>query len=149
VLSPQELSDRYELTDLMVRYSHAVDTEAWDDFDDIFTPDATIDYTAFGGPKGTVAETKAYLASVFPNFAGSQHLMANPLLDIDGDAATGRTMCFNPMVVPSPDGEAEPKVFFCGLWYLDRFARTPQGWRIAERSEEKSWVHNMGPAFGA
>ncbi len=39
-------------------------------------------------------------------------------------------------------------MFFCGLWYLDRFVRTEQGWRIAGRSEEKSWAHNMGPAFG-
>ena len=69
--------------------------------------------------------------------------------DIDGDSATGRTMCFNPMAVARPEGdEGEPRVFFCGLWYLDRFVRTEDGWRIAERSEEKSWVHNMGPAFG-
>jgi hypothetical protein len=149
MLSQQEISDRLELTDLMVRYSHAVDSRSWDDFDDIFTPDATIDYSAFGGSTGSVAETKAYLASVMPGFPAFQHLVANPMLDIDGDTATGRTMCFNPMAVARPEGETgEPRVFFCGLWYLDRFVRTADGWRIAERSEEKSWVHNMGPAFG-
>jgi len=149
MLSQQEISDRLELTDLMVRYAHAVDTRSWDDFDDIFTADATIDYSAFGGSTGSVTETKAYLASVMPGFPAFQHLVSNPMLDIDGDAATGRTMCFNPMAVARPAGEkGEPKVFFCGLWYLDRFVRTADGWRIAERSEEKSWVHNMGPAFG-
>jgi hypothetical protein len=114
MLSQQEISDRLELIDLMVRYAHAVDTRSWDDFDDIFTADATIDYSAFGGSTGTVAETKDYLASVMPTFPAFQHLVSNPMLDIDGDAATGRTMCFNPMAVARPDGdEGEPRAFFC------------------------------------
>lgn len=149
MLNQQEISDRLELMDLMVRYAHAVDTRSWTTFDDLFTADAIIDYTAFGGGVGTVVETKAYLASVMPGFPGSQHLVSNPMLTIDGDTATGRTMCFNPMVVARPDGDpGEPRVFFCGLWYLDTFQRTNDGWRIAGRSEEKSWVHNMGKAFG-
>ena len=148
MLDLQTISDRLELMDLMVRYSHAVDTRSWDDFDDIFTPDAVIDYTAFSGPRGTVEETKAYLAATLAGFPAFQHLVANPELAIDGDAATGRTMCFNPMGVARPDGaEGEPRVFFCGLWYLDSFVRTADGWRIAERVEEKSWTHNMGRAF--
>lgn len=150
MLSQQEISDRLELMDLMVRYSDAVDTRSWDTFDVLFTPDAIIDYTAFGGPRGSVAEIKAYLASVLPGFPAFQHLVSNPLLAIDGDTATGRTMCFNPMAVARAEGgPGDPRVFFCGLWYLDRFVRTDDGWRIVERSEEKSWVHNMGPAFGA
>jgi hypothetical protein len=149
MLDQQEISDRLELIDLMVRYSHAVDTRSWDDFDDIFTEDATIDYTAFGGPRGTVGEIKAYLAETLAAFPAFQHLVSNPMLQIDGDVATGRTMCFNPMGVARPDGEAgEPRMFFCGLWYLDQFVRTGAGWRINERFEEKSWTHNMGRAFG-
>lgn len=149
MLDLQEISDRLELIDLMVRYSHAVDTRSWDDFDDIFLPDAVIDYTAFGGPRGTVPEIKAYLAETLAAFPAFQHLVSNPMLDIDGDTATGRTMCFNPMGVARPEGQSgEPRMFFCGLWYLDRFVRTADGWRIAERFEEKSWIHNMGRAFG-
>lgn len=149
MLELQEISDRLELMDLMVRYSHAVDNRAWDDFDDIFTPEAIIDYTAFDGPRGTVAETKEYLASTLSGFPAFQHLISNPELRIAGDTATGRTMCFNPMGVARPEGETgEPRIFFCGLWYLDRFVRTADGWRIAERFEEKSWTHNMGRAFG-
>jgi hypothetical protein len=149
MLSPQEMSDRFELMDLAVRYSHAVDTRSWDDYEALFTPDATVDYTAFGGPAGSVAEIRAWLEETMVGFVGSQHLVANPLLEVAGDTATGRTMCFNPMVVPRPEGDpGEPRVFFCGLWYLDRYVRTPEGWRIASREEEKSWAHNMGPAFG-
>ena len=149
MLELQEMSDRLELMDLMVRYSHAVDNRAWDEFDDIFTVDAVIDYTVFGGPRGSVSEIKEYLASTLSGFPTFQHLVSNPELRIDGDHATGRTMCFNPMGVARPDGEAgEPRMFFCGLWYLDTFERVDGVWRIAQRVEEKSWTHNMGRAFG-
>jgi hypothetical protein len=29
------------------------------------------------------------------------------------------------------------QVMFCGLWYVDEFARTPEGWRMTRRVEEK------------
>jgi hypothetical protein len=38
-------------------------------------------------------------------------------------------------------------VFFCGLWYRDVLVRTPEGWRIRERVEEKSFFHNLPADF--
>ena len=35
------------------------------------------------------------------------------------------------------------------LWYLDRYVRTPQGWRIAQRSEEQCCAHNVPAAMKA
>ena len=71
------------------------------------------------------------------NFAGTQHLMALPVVQLDGDTATSRTICFNPMVVD------DKRVFFVGLWYVDRLRRTDTGWRFAERVEELSYFHNL------
>jgi hypothetical protein len=34
------------------------------------------------------------------------------------------------------------KMFMCGIWYVDKYVRTEQGWRIRERVEEKSWMLN-------
>jgi hypothetical protein len=39
-----------------------------------------------------------------------------------------------------PDGTSQ--VFFLGLWYLDEYRRTADGWRICRREEQKSWVFN-------
>jgi hypothetical protein len=36
---------------------------------------------------------------------------------------------------------------FIGIWYVDRYTRTADGWRIAARSEERSYVHNPPPGF--
>jgi hypothetical protein len=134
MLSIQEMSDRLEIADLLARYSAAIDGRAWDDLDALFTPDAVIDYTEMGGIRGNLAEQKDFLASVMPGFAGFQHLTATSTFDIDGDVARVRTICFNPMVVTD-----EQQVLFCGLWYRDVLVRTPDGWRIRERHEDRGW----------
>ncbi|ALG85604.1 nuclear transport factor 2 family protein [Gordonia phthalatica] len=134
----QEMSDRLEIQDLLARYSHAIDSQDWDALDTVFTADAHIDYTAAGGAVGPYPEIKAWLASVLPAFAVTQHLATTTKLDLDGDIAQARTILFNPMV--SRDDQGEEHVLFVGLWYRDRLVRTDAGWRIAERVEEKGFM---------
>ena len=43
MLSQQELSDRFEIQDLLVAYCDAIDRRQWDALDDLFTSDAIID----------------------------------------------------------------------------------------------------------
>jgi hypothetical protein len=61
------------------------------------------------------------------------HLLGNFDVRIDGDAASSRTMCFNPMVFDAESGQ----VMFIGIWYIDEFIRTADGWRMHRRVEEK------------
>ena len=147
VMSLQEISDRIEIHDVMVAYSHAVDTRDFDALDDVFTEDALIDYTEMGGSRGNVAETKAFLRTAMPHFSGFQHMIATSKVTLEGDTASARTICHNPMVIDKGDGSTH--VFFCGLWYRDKLVRTPQGWRIKERYEEKSFFHNAPEGMGS
>jgi ketosteroid isomerase-like protein len=141
VLSLQEISDRFEIQDLLVAYCHAIDTRDWDALDDVFTDDAVIDYTEMGGTRGGLAATKAFLAEALAGFTSYQHLAATSAVDIDGDTARGRTICHNPMILGPPPGTDGPtRILFAGLWYRDVFVRTPAGWRIRERHEEKSYL---------
>lgn len=140
MMSMQEISDRLEIQELLVRYSHAVDTRDWDAFEAVFTADAVIDYTEMGGPRGRVKDTRAFLESAMPVFSSFQHMIGNTVLEFDGDTARARSICFNPMVFPRV--EDEPQVFFCGLWYRDVLVRTTDGWRIKDRYEEKSYMYN-------
>lgn len=139
--SIEEISDRLEIQDLLTEYSYAIDTRDWDALDNVFTPDAHIDYSAMGGSSGDLKTTKEFLAAAMVNFAGFQHMVATSKVTIDGDVAEGRTICHNPMVIDKGNGDTH--VFFCGLWYRDRFVRTPAGWRIQERVEEKCFFHNF------
>ena len=131
-----------EIQELMVRYSHAVDTRDWDAYEKVFTVDARIDYSEMGGAAGNVAEVRAFLEQAMPRFASFQHMVANTIIEFD-DANTvrARTICHNPMVLDKGNGETH--VFFCGLWYRDIVVRTPEGWRIKDRYEEKSYMHNV------
>lgn len=135
----QDLADRQEIADLITAYSYAVDFHRWDDLDTIFTPDATLDFTATGGIAGALPEVKAWLADVLPNFAGHQHLVATSQVRLAGDTATARSICHNPMWFADP---AQPPLFV-GLWYLDEFVRTDAGWRIARRVQQKGYLHGL------
>lgn len=135
MLSLEEISDRIEIQQLLVDYSTAIDTRRFDDLDAVFTRDAYIDYRAMGGIDGQFPQVKAWLAEVLPNFPAYSHMLGNLSINFgaDGQTASSRVICFNPMVLGGPDKQ----VLFCGLWYDDEFIRTAQGWRLTRRVETK------------
>jgi hypothetical protein len=142
MMNIDEISDRLEIQDLSIRYADAIDRKDFDQLDLVFTPDAVIDYTAFGGIAGNYPKIKAWLAEVLAPLPGFQHLVANPSIRLTGNSASGRIMCLNPMVMPGTDDQL--RVGFHGLWYIDDYLRTADGWRIARRSEERCFSHNFG-----
>ena len=144
MLSQQEMSDRFEIQDLLHAYCHAIDRRDWDALDEIFTPDAHIDYTEAGGAKGSLDTIKPYLDKALAKFSGYQHLIATTELKIDGDQATARSVLFNPIIM---DQEGMPHVMFVGMWYRDTLVRTQTGWRISEKFEEFSYFHNVPKNF--
>ncbi len=135
-LSVQEMSDRFEILDLVSNYCDIIDQGRFSELTDIFSQDAFIDYSAMGGAKGSLNEIITFLKNVMPMFLSTQHMISNQQIRIDGDTATGRIMCFNPMEI-----SGNP-VFFLGLWYIDEYRRTDEGWRITKRVEEKGYQYN-------
>lgn len=133
MLSLAEISDRFEIQQLLTDYSTAIDQRRFDDLDRVFTADAYIDYRAMGGIDGRYPEVKAWLAQVLPNFPAYAHLLGNLSITFDGDTATSRVICFNPMVINAENKQ----ILFCGMWYDDEFVRTEQGWRMTRRVETK------------
>ncbi len=131
----RQVTDRLALEQLAVDYAYAIDTRDFDALDRVFTPDAYIDYRAVGGIDGRYPEVKRWLGQALAGFPNYMHLMGNCSYQIDGDRAVGKVACFNPMVVPTPDGSTQTMML--GLWYHDRYLRTAGGWRIGERVETK------------
>lgn len=143
MLSQQQLSDRIEIQDLVFHYADLIDSKQFDQLrDDVFTVDAHIDYSAMGGSVGDLEETITFLKAALTDelFPSTQHLNANVQIKLEGDGATGRVMCFNPMEMAMPEGGTQ--TYFLGLWYVDEYRRTTAGWRISRREEVKSWVFN-------
>lgn len=140
MLTLQDMSDRLEIQDLLNAYTHAIDGKDWDALDDIFAPDATIDYSATGGIAGTLAEAKAFLQQMLPMFQSTQHIVSNPLIRVSGDTATCKSLLFNPVTL---DRDGAPHTFFVGAWYWDDLVRTEAGWRTSERAQELAYFHNQ------
>ena len=131
----EEISDRFEITDLLHRYAGAIDGSSWDVLDSIFTPDATIDYSAMGGVALPFPEMKEWLAKMISNVPGKMHLIANIEIAVAADrqTATSTAYLLNAMVF-APDATT-----LIGGKYNDTLVRTPDGWRISDRRLDLVW----------
>jgi hypothetical protein len=133
-----EVADRLAIQDLIAGYADLIDSQQFDRLDELFTPDARIDFSTFGGPVGDLAEVKEFLGKSLPFFTRTQHMMGLPHITIDGDSAHARTSCTNPMISTKPGGEVS--VWLIGLWYDDDLVRSRDGWRFAARRQIRSYT---------
>ena len=139
----QALSDRAEIEQLLARYCHVLDGGDWPALRALFTLDASVDYSAFGGPAGDVEAMVAFLQEVAGGLVGTQHLSGSIAIEIDGDRATVRS-AGQVVLTSMADGEGEQNQFI-GLWYADRLSRTADGWRFAHRLQERAWMSAVMP----
>src|SRR5690606_30272811 len=123
-----EISDRFEIQDVIVAYCYSVDARDWDALDQCFTEDAVIDYSEMVGVVGNLTEIKEFLSTSLAPIAAFQHAVSTTQYKIDGDRAKTKTACYNPMTV-SHEGKTDTLVF--GLWYHHDFVRTEDGWKIS------------------
>ncbi|MCZ6463751.1 MAG: nuclear transport factor 2 family protein [Proteobacteria bacterium] len=143
-LSAREVSDRIQISDLLTRYTVAIDTKDWELLDTCFLPDATLDYTsAPGGIKGTYPDVRKWLEQALSVFPMTQHFISNTTVELEGDKARSRTYVINPMGFRNEDGSLH--IFTVGGYYNDRLVRTDDGWRIAERVEETAYLDGSLP----
>ena len=135
-LSAQELADRSEIHDVLVRYATAIDTKQFELLSEVFTPDARVDYTTSGGPEDAFPRIRKWLEEALTPFPSYQHALTNTTYRFEGpDVAHTRTYFINPMGFPLEDGSLH--VFTIYGYYVDRLMRTEAGWRIAARREEQ------------
>jgi hypothetical protein len=142
-LSLQQVSDRIEINDLLIRYTVAIDKKDYTILDTCFTADAHLDYTSAGGVAGDYPKVRAWLEKALAPFPMTVHYVTNSVVELDGDAATARTAVLNPMGFQNADGTMHH--FTVGAYYNDRLVRTPDGWRIRERVEESTFMQGDLP----
>lgn len=131
------VEDKLEISDLIARYPDIVDGREFDRLDELFTADARIDFSAFGGPTDSLMGIKQFLRDSLGFFKRTQHMMGLPNITLDGNRARARTSCCNPMVFEERDGTTT--VWLIGLWYDDEFERTADGWRFTARKQERCY----------
>jgi hypothetical protein len=112
----QEISDRFKIMDILTEYSKE------------------------GGPRTVLQTIKAFLQKGLGDLP-RQHMISNHKIQIQGDRAKVRCLCFNPLELPKQKEGLE--VMLWGLWYSDQFVRTLECWRIQERVTEPSYSWKM------
>ncbi len=143
ILSLEEISDRIQINDLLIRYTIAIDTKDWALLDTCFTDGAVCDYRASGGIAGPYPEVREWLARALAPFPMTQHLLGNSNVNLEGDFAKCRTMVYNPMGLPN--GKGGLHIFTVGAYYHDRLVCGEDGWQILERREELAFMDGSLP----
>jgi hypothetical protein len=131
-------SDRFALSDLLDAYGRGIDTKDFPLVLSLFTADAALDYTAFGGPKGSPAEVFEWIAKAVEAFPMTQHHITNRVFEINETKASGTADLLAVMGMGIGDGKLN--LMFTGGIYRDTFTRTSDGWKIAGRVCDKGWL---------
>ena len=100
-----------------------------------YHPDAAEHHPGFDGGRDDYV---AWIGQGLPRFEGTMHVIANHLVEIDGDLARSETYV---NAYHWSTATADPDLnFSTGSRYIDRFERRAGEWRIAERYCVRNWL---------
>ncbi|MGW6159837.1 nuclear transport factor 2 family protein, partial [Streptomyces sp. NPDC055144] len=138
------LLDERDIKNCVLRYCHGTDRLNWSQVADCYLPEATDDHGAFqGGPE----EFAAWLEEKSKYRGAKQHFVANQLVEISGDDAVCESYyCCYIEFVGDPEfvADGSSEAVLMGGRYVDRLARTADGWKIASRESVVDWTRSLG-----
>ena len=143
-----ELQDRSDITQLMYRYADAMDRRDIDGVLRCFTENAETSWHDGVVRADGADELRRFLKNAFSDDVlgaarPSSHLMANVMIDLDGDRAVVETTALA-CVTNRPD-----TVTVRGVHYSDVCERTADGWRIRVRRHRADWEFStLGQTVG-
>ena len=125
--------DVLEIHQLLAYYGHVLDDREWDRLDEVFTPDAVLDYTRAGAP----AELHG-LEEVRAFFREANHPSAHHTTNVVVTRRGGEVRVRSKFLVPYTRETHVPKRWYGGT-YDDVAVPTPAGWRLARRTCVGRW----------
>jgi 3-phenylpropionate/cinnamic acid dioxygenase small subunit len=135
--SVAELAAKLAVTELLYRYAELIDAG---DFDGVGTLLGRGNFMGVADAE-RIAKLFATTTRRFPehgNTPRTRHLVLNPIVDVDGDAATARsTFC----VVQQTETVALQPIAVGR--YADTFARDSQGWHFTERTVDVQMIGDV------
>ncbi len=88
--TPQDLADRLAVQDVMIRYATSCDRRDMDEYGACFAEDALV--TGFGASDFNGRQAWVdYVAKALTRFSGTQHMLGNQRVWLDGDTAKLQT----------------------------------------------------------
>jgi 3-phenylpropionate/cinnamic acid dioxygenase small subunit len=123
-----------EIHQLLNQYGHIVDAQEWDRFDELFLPDAVLDYTGVRAPAPLYG-----LDAIKDYFRDANHPSAHHVTNIVVTEQAGEVRVHSKFLAPYTRPSHDPRRWYGGD-YEDVVARTPEGWRFARRVCTARWL---------
>jgi hypothetical protein len=129
------LADERAICQLALDYARAVDVPDGPRVAELITPDGTLRIChrgksePFSERQGR--ETIGKVIGALTRYEKTMHLVANSYIDLAGDTATGETYCLAHHI-RQVEGQGLMD-YVMAIRYLDQYARTGEGWKIAVR----------------
>ncbi|WP_435361838.1 nuclear transport factor 2 family protein [Haloarchaeobius sp. DFWS5] len=133
------LEARGALKELKAAYCYSIDARDWDRLRSLFTSDAVLDFGGLGTYEGDDGLDRFVREFVEANLDGSAHMVHNPVLDVDGDTATGRWYVESPVTYADGSGGWRQGV------YDDEYRRVDGEWRFASVQMRFLYTADFGP----
>ena len=131
-MTPAEAADHAEIAQVLQRYGQALDEKRYELLDQVFVPGATLRYEMEGGAPTTYPEMVAVFREFNAAFWYTQHLFSHPVIELSGDLA--RTLCRLIAIHVQRRLAGGRNLWTVYGFYDDTLSRTPEGWRIRERT---------------
>jgi len=131
-------SDRHQIHQVVLRYARGIDRLDLELVRSAYHPDGIDHHTGFDG---TIEE---YLAWVEPllrsRLGGTMHVLANHLVELDGDTAVCETYGTS---VHWGEPADDPRInFTSGVRYVDHMTYRDGRWAISERWAVREWTRS-------
>lgn len=120
----ERVESREAIRGLKHEYCYRLDDRDWEGVVDLFTPDASLDYGGLGSFEGHDGVREFAEGFVAEHLDATAHAVHNGVLDVDGDAATGRWYVTSWITLADGTGG-----FRLGE-YRERYRHGEDGWRI-------------------
>ncbi|MBO9378015.1 DUF4440 domain-containing protein [Sphingomonas histidinilytica] len=130
--------DRLAIGNQLARFARIVDSRDWDAVGEVFAEDVSFDY-GDGREQSGIAAMREQFRVFLGGCGPSQHLIGSIAIELDGDAAISRAYV---QARHQGRGDKGDRIFDTHGDYVDRWARTPAGWRIVRR--DAHWSMHVG-----
>ena len=127
----RRLDDIEQIKKLQASYVYLTDTFQMEALMDLFTEDMVLDFT--GAPQRIYVDNKATFRTMYDGagkyYSMMQHITSTPLIDVDGDRATGTWYLLGPLTRKTDKG---PLAIWEGGRYDNKYVRENGVWKISK-----------------
>lgn len=129
----QELLDKQEIHEVLMRYCRGVDRRDLDLLLSAFHPDALDEHGIFDG---NAHEFARMAVDMLEQFTATSHMIVNEYAQIDGDSAHVESYV---LACHRSERDGERIDMTMGARYVDRFERRDGHWKISHRAVLHDW----------